>query len=452
LQVADDAVLLAESVPSACASLTTLSGWGDANMMEYSAVKSAVMIVSHDQDAARSRLASAAAGLLLQGNNLPQTTSYVYIGFPFVDTLSPSESVKLFAAKKKSALSAIQIFMTKSVYPLPAKFALLRSVAMPMCSYGGEVLGMLGKAVLQPLARLFDNCVVALCQGWGKCCAAVLRRDLQLPSVHAVAAAARVRAVRKYKSVKTVISALVRNKFSSRTKVWSSGSRGWMKKNNVHSTTTVREVRAKVDNGLYAKMCLENSRNPAVNVGVAFYNRHHFIATRGFIKSYIRLGDFSLEAGIAALLACRAKGFWTAPRSVRAKLIPDRFKNRCPCCDAAGTPETLEHLMLHCPRWTSERTAHLDPVLTAANALAHAPQTDKDKTVVLLGGGGGLGCSFDSLNTRWFRLARRSPLPLFLNVARFFAGIKTTRQSIYSSIRGSQTSLSPSGTAVLSAG
>jgi hypothetical protein len=97
--------------------------------------------------------------------------------------------------------------------------------------------------------------------------------------------------------------------------------------------------------------------------------------------------------GVSAAMLANVHAMWmnmfmTCGRLARAGLVSPRFLLRCPCCGAGGVRESLEHLLLACPRWAAERAAHLLPVLRAAKAAAWAtrPERQRDALYLLLGG------------------------------------------------------------------
>ncbi|OMJ29871.1 hypothetical protein AYI69_g600, partial [Smittium culicis] len=48
----------------------------------------------------------------------------------------------------------------------------------------------------------------------------------------------------------------------------------------------------------------------------------------------------------------RIGAYWTAQRMANARIIDGAYKSECPFCKMK-TPETVEHILLDCGRWTA---------------------------------------------------------------------------------------------------
>ncbi len=65
---------------------------------------------------------------------------------------------------------------------------------------------------------------------------------------------------------------------------------------------------------------------------------------------------------------------------------PERYVRLCPCC-RNQTPDSLEHLLLYCPRWCSEREKFLSPILQDIESILDGiPSMAQDRVALLLGG------------------------------------------------------------------
>ena len=166
-----------------------------------------------------------------------------------------------------------------------------------------------------------------------------------------------------------------------------------------------------------------------------------FSKTNLFVKSFSY--DPTVIRGTSLVAAARVGALWTASKAANAKLIGSTWKARCPSCNK-NFPETMEHLLVWCPKWREERKIMYDSMHAALvkNGVTfkwpdrHSPA----RASLLLGG---VVDGFD-LSPYWaegfknaaatVKMPRKgahpgSRAPLFTHVARFLASIHVQRTS-----------------------
>jgi hypothetical protein len=58
--------------------------------------------------------------------------------------------------------------------------------------------------------------------------------------------------------------------------------------------------------------------------------------------------------GLRIMIQFRTRVFPTARRLARIHVMPKRFHHHCPTC-GGDVPESIEHILLECPRWECHR-------------------------------------------------------------------------------------------------
>lgn len=272
-----------------------------------------------------------------------------------------------------------------------------------------------------------------------------------LASIHATTSGMRARAFAKYPTLRTLVAPLSLlatesgASFTARGAHWTKTTNSWLTKCiggdqavlDALAAAMGRDdakdygyiVRTHIDNAEWAKLTNDKTDK---NHGAKWYNARSFLTTRTFIHTYTSMKTFDadLDRGVAGLIACRTYGLWTGDRAARLGMIDARYKTRCPCCDCDdfAVPETLAHLLLHCPAWTAARATHLRALLNFIAARAPGLSDDDTVTVLL----GGIASTNFTLGDRWHTKASRCSraLPLFLRVARFLAAISARRATL----------------------
>jgi len=100
-------------------------------------------------------------------------------------------------------------------------------------------------------------------------------------------------------------------------------------------------------------------------------------------------GDPRLIRGIQTIIQCRVGGFWTAEKLARRKLLNTQYLSVCPCCRRQEV-ESIQHILLECPRWELGRQRMLGELILSTQTLigedVSGLSSAQFKVALLLGG------------------------------------------------------------------
>ena len=142
------------------------------------------------------------------------------------------------------------------------------------------------------------------------------------------------------------------------------------------------------------------------------------------VPQYNNLRCYSLDSGLAGLIACRTGGIRLARHAALAQLIHASYANCCPCCKVP-VRESLAHLFLDCSAWKTQRAAHLKVVISKIRNAVTGMRGTEVVTVLL----GGRTRNF-TLGAAWLSGSASRPA-YYLNVVRFLAAIKSQRNKFF---------------------
>lgn len=387
--------------------LEKVGRWAKVNRMSFGISKCGVMVINGSMEELR------ASEVRLEGELVPVVEQYTYLGFPVSAVASDSYAEMLEAAvpvrkeKAKRVVGACTSFLNNKSIPLAAKVDLVRGMVFPVISYAGELLGM-SMARAQGLESVWGKCVRNMMKGVGACGASVLMQELGLKHVFPAMSAMRARAFLKYRSLSTPAALFCSDKI--RGAAWYRLTKEGLKRLGVESVAE-SELVAAVEKAATNKIW---TATKAKSNNARAYDVKGFNETKGYVQYYLNKMTERLDDGMRMLIAARCNGLWTGVKAADSKLISSKFKMVCPCCKA-NVPETIQHILLHCSKWASQRAAHLSEAFAAFPSSLGCAST---KTVLLLGG--------KILNIRpaltgWAH--KSAGVPLFVYVARFFQAI-----------------------------
>ena len=330
----------------------------------------------------------------------------MYLGFPFYRSLSMKSSGSARALKCNKLASSMYPFLRNPTIPLSAKMTVLRGVAMPIFTFGGEMLGM-NVSLAQSIQSIANKCFKSLCKGWGNPAGAPLTIDLGIDSVFETTSVMRARAFASFAGSHSFVSNLISLKARpSRSSSWTSGAERWFRRQRIPAGDLAK-VRSCCS---FRSLCSDRSQ------GAKDYYAQQFFETGPLlVYTYVRLPEASLhlDVGMAGLITIRAGGLWTGYRAARAGLISDFYLDHCPCCGGACR-ESLSHMLIFCPAWNDARMRFIFPLY----ALLPSRLSNTSSLVTVLLGGAAEGVCF---GPTWITAQR------FLPIVRFLASIKRSR-------------------------
>jgi hypothetical protein len=427
LLYADDSALCAESKDELQVMLQAIQGWADKWGMSFGIAKCGVMAVGGSNGDEL-----VAEPLTLSGKALPVTDCYTYLGVPFNANLDLDRIVMDRKDKAAGALHAIRGVLSNRRIPLPIKVSLVKGSLLPVVCYGGELLGMNVQRVA-PLQRVLDEAVRLMVGGRSRGgSATVIAKELGIPSVMQVMTGARVRALKKFASLPTWAGALLSEEATCKLRAgrtWVSNGRMWIRRFGTQDLQSAMldgpAESGKQCSKLAQKICKQRDWEKALSLksGQTFSSLR-LKKTRKYVSQASIVPR--LANGVLELARFRTGCVWTGRRAAKAGLISSRYVDRCPCCETeCQGGETIEHVLLHCPAWDSQRRS-MEEAVSGITAHAYDGWSTVSKKVWLLGGG-----EDAALQKLWLvgdsKVPKEDREPGWLAVASFLQGIRTQR-------------------------
>lgn len=424
LLFADDAVVFADNLSQLEESATSLYCWAQKWEMKINVRKCGVLLFSEKEyDQANEPT------VMLGGEPVPCVSSYTYLGVTLDRKLSRESMVAGIAAKGRKTLEGLRKMLVNRKIPAYLKLLLYRVKLLPVLTYGAEIWGM-NSAVAKPLQRIADSALRLIVRGSKSTSLGRLREELGVAGIDSEAAVKRCRALGKFPSLRTWISVLMKQVPRSRKSSWVTGGERWLKtfaegdmaggpsaKRRLMEVFTMRA--SKKDRTKATAWATELGIRDGVPAWISLGVRHPELSISLVEIGRMRLGIFPTGSRLACLQA-----------------ISDRFRQWCPFCEIP-TPETLEHLLIECPRWETLRGKHLDPQLLAEGRQSSAAAS---RAVGVLLGGEPLGTDSDTVavGTCKDRTAGRVNNPndggageeMVLSTARFLAELVPLRRGL----------------------
>ena len=401
LGFADDLVLVAASLAKLKALVGSVEGWAIRWEMEFGVTKCGLMGIGHHQDDLR----NLSPAISIAGEPVPIVDDYMYLGIKFHHSLDVSHMIEDRVSKAWRAFHVMHPLLTAKSVPVAVRRALYTGGLLPVILYGAELTGMSSQRIA-PLQKVHSAALRVLAGAGYRSRAtasSALQQELGIHSVHAMAAARRIRLHLKMAHSATFIRGVLAFPFKHRKSTWVTQTRRWFKRfgptileidpsgNTEPKEATVPQIvtaqQNKIDAKIWDRETGVTSAGRPVRLTARKYMQSRFNKTNAYLQD--ALAEPGLSRGVLSLLQARTGSFWTAQRAANAGLISDEFTTTCPCC--YGTPETLKHFLLHCPSWQEARETlwenlegHL-PVQLIENTV-HSVDAEDELVTLLLGG------------------------------------------------------------------
>jgi len=406
LLFADDLAILGSSPKELAKSLKRrLTPWARIHGMSFGIAKCGVMAFGPDEgpgnynDGMR-RLREFGARMTLGGQPVPIVERYVYLGLPFTPNLDLAVITKHREEQGARTLGSLLPVVSCIRIPLSIRVQIVKSCLVPVLTYGSELWGMSEDRCQGP-QRVLSKALKALLGTRRSSLIAHMTPGLELgiAPIHAIAAAARARAMAKYPSSRCLIGDLVRNAPTGMRKwTWVTGNRYWLRRQlpqalNEHDSATRAKLVLKQ---IWKRMVTHDVGSRASlrkYIECGFRETHQFVKTGKFYHRTSR--------GMTWLARIRCGGFWSAHRLASIGLLPsDPWLRRCPCClEELQFGESLEHMFLHCTLFREERDACIGGLVAALGET-----TNDTDTVTCLCGGAVLSAAGEQLRIpRWMK-------------------------------------------------
>lgn len=431
LLFADDAVLLAPNKDSMRTILEMVHVWCIKWEMSVNIQKCGIMQIDplHSiVDSSLTNTDSSNTSVNVAGNGqddslslfigdkpVPVVDEYCYLGNLLKKDLDLTYMVKARVAKGSRALEMARPLLWTKTIPIWIKKLVIRSLIIPTMTFGSEIWGM-----NQERAEIVDR-VIKKALGIAMRCSAsgtpmdTLRSELAIPRAEAITAGLRARGWSKFATLNTWIKVLINNDVSrsgpltSKKWSWTKSTEHWLQtkvqleefanKNRLNikweqlsPKDRIRFMRDEINCrtlGQQVSKALMQKRMSESKVKASqTYLKRGYLNLTGWLS--ISMYYPRLNEGFKVLTMMRAGTFRTALMLTNMGILPLKWKTACPCClnVSQNGPETIEHIILECPKWGSVRKetklSEAISLTLGGNSVRNLPS--KERVGLLLGG------------------------------------------------------------------
>lgn len=346
LLFADDLVVMADTQENLIRVLTAIQRWGDKFEMRFGVKKCGIMGFGAD---AIEAVRDMADQWLLDGQIIPVVSEYTYLGVPIRSPIDLEAIVEDRAQKGRRCLQGIRPVLACVSIPLNIRIRLVKALLVPVLTYASELWGCNAQRA-QPCQTVLSEAVRYLIRLRPKTTItsfAALSLEFNIPSIHAMASSARVRAFIKFPTLSTVIGKLLQFPIRARQRTWGSSTSIWLKRQHRNGLLDCADDRLPT-----AIRDLISSREAGQRLGALNYLEYEFTSSQSYIHTATRYVSYS--RGVHYLCKFRVGAIWTASRLATIGFLPPLYTQQCPFCNS-GVPETYEHILVHCEAWSEHR-------------------------------------------------------------------------------------------------
>ncbi|OMJ17741.1 RNA-directed DNA polymerase from mobile element jockey [Smittium culicis] len=321
LLFADDAVLLAESSADLQAALDTITEWSDTWEMAVNASKCGIMTISGELT----------TDMTLQGQKVDSTDQYTYLGYIMNSKWDVSGTINNNKNKVRKAVYAAYSFLRLSDVLTTLKIKFINSVLMPIGCYGGETFGMI-EARCKLIQSEIDKAIRMVASVGKSAAMERIRDELGISSVFMSTSTARERAYHKWPTSKTWIADLIKAPMKARMATWVTGSARWIKKFCTHDSNGQTIITMSTGNDEIIGLSSTGGRPTGKST-----KKGNWVELQAMYPD--------IKLGLQDIGEMRMGTFRTAQRLSNMKIVDQKFKNFCPCCNLCVL-ETVDHILL----------------------------------------------------------------------------------------------------------
>ncbi|PVV01414.1 hypothetical protein BB560_004167, partial [Smittium megazygosporum] len=199
-----------------------LTKFSDPNYSPWECIyasKCGIMAINTDQSISGS----------IQNKPIPLIDQYTYLGLIFNKKWQSKQTVQNNKNKMEKAMYASFNFLKNPSIPTNIRLMVLKSVLIPIGTYGGKLFGM-SEQRCKPIQRVADNALRIIANVGKSAPMHRIRQEMGVTSINTRASDLRERAYFKYPTLRTWISDLVKQPIRSQTSTWVTGTARWMKR------------------------------------------------------------------------------------------------------------------------------------------------------------------------------------------------------------------------------
>jgi hypothetical protein len=369
---ADDGLFLTDSPEKVKIILAALQRWASRWGMKYgvetaTGSKSAVMAVLPEDMQVPQEMP---LQWTLDGKRVPLVKKYKYLGMEINDALDLGPIVAQRVRVANLRYHGLTPLFADPWTALPLKLQVLRTVLLPVIRYGGELLGMNAKRA-QAMQKVLSN-ALRLCFNTDRHTSPsieCLTAEAQIPAVHSMWTAQRVRALTKYKVARTVDQKIFNRPLDDAPQhCWTrqtirQAQQYGLPAQGLSGPPLSREMHLQLARRTSKEACHVMQEKRKADDKCRSWKEY----TKRRLSRTVKDGRHMHWAWINTrygnlALALRAACYPGARRLARKTSIPQEYLNQCPHC-LARTPDTLDHFIAACPAFAPARQSCLiDPL------------------------------------------------------------------------------------------
>ncbi|WP_400245675.1 hypothetical protein, partial [Methanomethylophilus alvi] len=353
-----------------------------------------------------------ASNWFLQGKEIAVVSSYKYLGLKITDTLDYEAMVMDRVAIARKTLGMLKRFLVNCAVPSSIRVRVLKTMLLPVCTYGSEVWGGVREwdKKMQGVVNDAMHCIV---QGWSRrtLSSMALAMELDIPPIHAICLQNRLKGWVQGKRTSCVLRDLLETRESltgtKQTFLIVTERMGSSYLNTEEAQQAARETGGETGgtggetgktgktgksgkkryNWAYfrknfhlddARGVLVNAWEKMVRESGTVGNEQLVLQGRVWNRSYMDSWFEHPEVGrgFAVIMQMRV-GAWDSGERIRKK------KLTCPCC-ANPDQETLWHYVVECSRWVKEREEMVRVYLGSGEDATAQVDVDQDTLTKML--------------------------------------------------------------------
>jgi exonuclease III len=386
LLFADDLVLMCPTRNNLRQCAKLLEKWAETAQMSFGHAKCAVMGFGPK---AHKKVSHRTQKWHLTGKEIKVVEQYTYLGICFDSSLSLEKMAQERRTKGEKVAHGLYALLTDQSIPLFARIKVIKACLTPVLTYGSEIWGMSTKRtnIVQPVLTKALKWMLKMPQN--KCQSAMLciARDLDIPTIKAVADGLRTRAFIKFPKLRTVMKDLMKCRPSGRKRTWVTQTPIAIKL--AKGEKILQEPTPKTAGGLMRALISAEEIEGSILKTVVSYKDSYYDLTRDYIYGGTRYT--SCSKGITWLSKCRCSDLKTLGYLANTtQFIDESFKDFCPFCESdCEGGETVAHILLKCPKWTDLRRLYIHDMIEFAEEIAirtHATNNQSTICTLLFGG------------------------------------------------------------------
>jgi hypothetical protein len=369
LMFADDIVVIGDSMEVVGLQVQEVAEWAKKWRMVINPGKCGVLPISGKNEEL------VCEGILLENGRIEKVSEYIYLGFLINQELDFNKMVSRGVEKGKSTVRLLTPLLINKRVPLAIKIQVIKSVLIPIMSYGCEIFGMnihrtckMDSVLLSSLKIVIGSRQISLNRS---------TEELGIVKISERAIIGRMRAAVKWKNSRTTIGKLIREYSAvGRKQTWISTNEAWLlkffKRKDYNNFIEIKEELI----GLIKKRRGNEDEDQVIGrMGILLeLGRGKYIE--------IEAGNRKVRLGISTLLKMRTGCFQFINKLIIGKIIPEVLKNKCLIC-GVDCIEDMKHIFLDCPGYEIYRKSMRE---FFNNEELRSTVNPEDQLRVLLGG------------------------------------------------------------------